>query len=74
MRFGLWKGAEASAVRSIVFSGARLGLYEPIKTEMTPLFDGCYPLILKFSAGALSGLLASVTSNPLEILKVRMQA
>ena len=66
------KGAEASAIRSIVFSGSRLGLYEPIKSELDPIFDGNYPLALKFTSGALSGLLASVTSNPLEILKVRM--
>jgi hypothetical protein len=31
---GLLKGAEASAIRSLLYSGARLGMYEPIKDMM----------------------------------------
>ena len=30
-RKGLFKGAEASTIRSLLYSGARLGMYEPIK-------------------------------------------
>jgi len=61
-------------MRSMLFSGARLGLYEPVKKEISNHGGDQYPTTSKFVAGAISGFLASGFSNPLELIKIRMQA
>jgi len=74
LRYGLMKGSEASAMRSLLFSGARLGFYEPVKNEVTRNGGDKYPTVSKFVAAAIAGFLASGFSNPLELCKIRMQA
>ena len=68
----LYKGIVPSLLRSAVYGGLRLGLYEPCKGALDWALD-CTNILTKVTAGALSGAIATVTTNPMEVLKVRMQ-
>ena len=68
----LYKGIVPSLLRSAVYGGLRLGLYEPCKGALDWALD-CTNILTKVTAGALSGAIATATTNPMEVLKVRMQ-
>lgn len=61
-------------MREGIYSGIRLGLYEPFKKMLGETDPKNTPLWLKFAAGSLSGGVGSVIGNPFDMLKVRMQA
>eukprot|EP00250_Pteridium_aquilinum_P007654 c17324_g1_i1 orf=396-1121(-) len=68
----LYKGIVPSLLRSALYGGLRLGLYEPCKGVFDWTFDRSN-VFTKIASGALSGAIATATSNPMEVLKVRMQ-
>jgi solute carrier family 25 (mitochondrial uncoupling protein), member 8/9 len=68
----LFNGIEASILRGIVFGGARLGMYMPIKTALYG--DKKTSFTEKVTAGSLSGGAAAVVSSPIELLKTRLQS
>lgn len=73
--FALWKGTSAALVRSMTYGGLRFGLYKPIKALFTSPGDKGHPSVYKKLAAALSsGGLASFATNPVELIKVRLQA
>jgi hypothetical protein len=75
----LWRGFEAAAVREILYSSLRFGLYEPIKTLLRA--DAHHyggdprkvPFWKKFAAGCLAGSVGSALASPTDLLKTRMQ-
>lgn len=68
----LYKGIVPSLLRSALYGGLRLGLYEPCKGAFDWILD-CTNIFTKIAAGALSGAIATATTNPMEVMKVRMQ-
>ncbi|KAH7277082.1 hypothetical protein KP509_39G033600 [Ceratopteris richardii] len=68
----LYKGIIPSLLRSALYGGLRLGLYEPCKGVLDWATDSSN-IFTKIAAGALSGAIATATTNPMEVLKVRMQ-
>jgi solute carrier family 25 uncoupling protein 8/9 len=67
----LYNGIGPSIVRGFVFGGARLGMYHPIKTMLygdDKSFSG------KLISGTLSGVFASAATNPIELIKTRLQS
>ncbi|MCO5577296.1 hypothetical protein L7F22_031123 [Adiantum nelumboides] len=68
----LYKGIVPALIRSAMYGGLRLGLYEPCKGALSRVVDSSN-IVTKVTAGALSGAIATATTNPLEVLKVRMQ-
>ena len=59
--------------RGVTYGGTRLGCYPEIKhalTQSTPLA----PAAAGVAAGALSGVTAALLTNPLDLLKTRVQA
>ncbi|MCO5570549.1 hypothetical protein L7F22_024273 [Adiantum nelumboides] len=68
----LYKGVVPALMRSAMYGGLRLGLYEPCKGALNWVVDSSN-IVTKVTAGALSGAIATATTNPLEVLKVRMQ-
>lgn len=70
---GLYKGIRATWIREAVYSPVRLGLYEPIKAAFGASSKTA-PFYKKFAAGATAGFFASIVANPLDLLKIRMQA
>ena len=69
---GVYKGIEGAWMRESVYSTMRLGLYEPIKRGMGVKKDSS--VLWKFLSGSMAGLVASAIANPLDLLKIRMQA
>lgn len=64
-----WKGTTAGLMRSMTYGGLRFGLYKPIKNMI-----GQDTAAQKFVAAMSSGAIASLLTNPAELVKVRMQA
>eukprot|EP01017_Pseudomicrothorax_dubius_P033490 TRINITY_DN4490_c0_g3_i1.p2 TRINITY_DN4490_c0_g3~~TRINITY_DN4490_c0_g3_i1.p2 ORF type:complete len:298 (-),score=84.58 TRINITY_DN4490_c0_g3_i1:1064-1957(-) len=70
----LYKGLIASQFRDLFYSSLRLGLYEPFKQLLGEKDPKTTPYWKKFVSGGMSGGLASAIANPLDLLKVRLQA
>jgi len=70
---GFYKGLSAGLTRQIVYTGARLGLYD-IFTEKAKGADGSLPFwkVTVCSLGA--GGIAAVMGNPADLALIRMQA
>jgi solute carrier family 25 (mitochondrial uncoupling protein), member 8/9 len=54
----------------------RIGLYTPIRNAITgPLAEGQNPSIVqKISAGIISGAIGITIANPIDVVKIRLQA
>jgi solute carrier family 25 uncoupling protein 8/9 len=68
----LYSGLMPALVRSVVYGGLRIGLYEPCKYVSDSAF-GCTNIMTKLASGAISGSFATALTNPTEVLKVRLQ-
>ncbi|XP_068663796.1 uncharacterized protein [Aristolochia californica] len=68
----LYLGLTPALMRSLLYGGLRLGLYEPCKyaCDMTL---GSTNVFVKIASGAFSGAIATALTNPTEVLKVRLQ-
>ena len=70
---GFYSGIGAALARAMSYGGARLGLYEPLYTNLA-YFDILPQSMNVLTASLLSGCLASFVGNPFEVIKVRMQS
>lgn len=68
----LYRGLSPAMMRSIVYGGLRLSLYEPSKYVCGMAFES-NNLAVKIASGAFSGAIATALTNPMEVLKVRLQ-
>nr|GLL30646.1 mitochondrial substrate carrier family protein ucpB isoform X1 [Ipomoea trifida] len=68
----LYRGLSPALMRSILYGGLRLGLYEPSKYVAEMAFDSSN-ILMKIGSGAFSGAVATALTNPVEVLKVRLQ-
>ncbi|KAJ6723511.1 MITOCHONDRIAL SUBSTRATE CARRIER FAMILY PROTEIN UCPB [Salix koriyanagi] len=68
----LYLGMMPALIRSVLYGGLRLGLYEPSKYACNLAF-GSSNILLKIASGAFSGAVATALTNPVEVLKVRLQ-
>ncbi|XP_057782435.1 uncharacterized protein LOC131000510 isoform X2 [Salvia miltiorrhiza] len=68
----LYMGLTPGLVRSLFYGGLRLGLYEP-SLRLSEMAFGSPNILTKVVVGAFSGALATAVTNPVEVLKVRMQ-
>jgi len=67
-----WRGYPAAIIRSFSFTATRLTAFEMTKTAIG--VEEKPSLVKNMIAGIISGSFASVIANPMEIVKVRMQA
>jgi solute carrier family 25 uncoupling protein 8/9 len=65
----LYLGLMPALIRSVLYGGLRLGLYEPSKYACNLAF-GSTNILLKIASGAFSGAVATALTNPVEVLKV----
>jgi len=70
----LYKGASAALLRQFVYSGLRVGSYEPLRDRLHGAKDQSSPLWIKIVAGALTGMFAAAVATPTDLVKIRMQA
>lgn len=56
-------------MRSVLYGGLRLGLYEPSKYLCELAFESTN-ILVKIASGAFSGAVATALTNPVEVLKV----
>ncbi|KAE9460555.1 hypothetical protein C3L33_07557, partial [Rhododendron williamsianum] len=68
----LYLGLTPAFMRSVLYGGLRLGLYEPSKYVCGMAFESSNVLV-KIASGAFSGAIATALTNPVEVLKVRLQ-
>jgi solute carrier family 25 uncoupling protein 27 len=64
----LWKGLKPALLRQFLYSGLRMGMYEPIRNAF-----GSGGLASKIGAGVVSGGIAAAIFTPTDLLKIRMQ-
>lgn len=65
----LYLGLMPALIRSVLYGGLRLGLYEPSKYACNLAF-GSTNILLKIASGAFAGAVATALTNPVEVLKV----
>lgn len=70
---GFYKGLSAGLTRQVVYTGARLGLYD-IFTEKAKGADGSLPFWKVTGCALSAGGIAAVMGNPADLALVRMQA
>ncbi|KAI4340236.1 hypothetical protein MLD38_025095 [Melastoma candidum] len=68
----LYLGLTPALTRSILYGGLRLGLYEPTK-HFSETVCGSSNIFVKLASGAFSGAIATALTNPVEVVKVRLQ-
>ncbi|KAK6940905.1 Mitochondrial substrate/solute carrier [Dillenia turbinata] len=68
----LYLGLMPALTRSILYGGLRLGLYEPSKYISEQVFRSTN-IFVKIASRAFSGAVATALTNPVEVLKVRLQ-
>ncbi|XVF21876.1 hypothetical protein REPUB_Repub12eG0127200 [Reevesia pubescens] len=68
----LYLGLTPALTRSLLYGGLRLGLYEPSKYACDLAF-GSTNILVKIASGAFSGGISTALTNPVEVLKVRLQ-
>ncbi|XP_027365237.1 mitochondrial substrate carrier family protein ucpB isoform X2 [Abrus precatorius] len=68
----LYLGLTPALTRSVVYGGLRLGLYEPSKYACDLAF-GSSSVLVKIASGMFAGAISTALTNPMEVLKVRLQ-
>jgi solute carrier family 25 uncoupling protein 8/9 len=72
-----WGGLGPALARGVFYGGTRLGLYGPAKDALArhaPAAAAASPLLAGVAAGALSGCAAAALTNPIDLVKTRLQA
>jgi len=77
---GIWRGLylpglSASAIREMLSSGPRAGLYVPVR-DLTIAYTGACQdsIIVKLSSSMVCGMVGSLIANPVDVVKVRLMA
>lgn len=68
----LYLGLAPALTRSVLYGGLRLGLYEPSKYACNWAF-GSTNIFAKIASAGFGGAIATALTNPVEVLKVRLQ-
>ncbi|XP_019084463.1 PREDICTED: mitochondrial substrate carrier family protein ucpB-like isoform X3 [Camelina sativa] len=68
----LYLGLTPALTRSVLYGGLRLGLYEPTKISFDWAF-GSTNVFVKIASGAFAGAFSTALTNPVEVVKVRLQ-
>lgn len=69
----LWRGLSPTLLRDVPFSALYWVGYEALKRRMTSGLGHEWTFLIPFLAGSLSGAMASILTNPLDVAKTHMQ-
>jgi hypothetical protein len=64
-------GLAASVIREMIYSGAKAGLYVPLRAHYIGLFRG-NDAAAKVAAALTTGTLGSLLANPIDVVKIRL--
>ncbi|KAJ0409676.1 hypothetical protein ATCC90586_007465 [Pythium insidiosum] len=72
----LWKGASPALMRQVSYTSICMVLYEPLRDIFgaNKGTRGEVPFVNKFLAGGCAGAIGITFANPVDVIKVRMQA
>jgi len=70
---GLTRGLGPTLARDVPFSGLYLAFYEMLKSRTPPWLAASSPESAHMLSGLLAGLLASLVTQPADVVKTRMQ-
>ncbi|KAI0344580.1 mitochondrial carrier [Trametopsis cervina] len=68
----LWRGVEATTIRGIVLSASQICSYDQVKQTLKKNDVMQEGLGLHLTASTFAGLFCSITSNPVDVVKVRL--
>lgn len=71
---GLQRGLGTAVIREFALNCVRVGFFEPVLLKLHDAADGPAPLHKRFAAGIITGCSGALVTNPLDLLKTRMQA
>lgn len=69
----LWKGATPTVARAMVVNGAQLASYSQAKETLISTSYFQEGIFLHFNASMISGLITTIASMPVDIVKTRVQ-
>ena len=69
----LWKGATPTVMRAMVVNGAQLASYSQAKEQLLTYSFFQEGVFLHFCASMISGLVTTIASMPVDIVKTRVQ-
>ena len=69
----LWRGATPTIARAIVVNAAQLGTYSQAKESVKSQFGMDEGTPLHIIAAMISGLITTIASMPVDIVKTRLQ-
>ena len=69
----LWRGATPTIARAIVVNAAQLGTYSQAKESAKSMMGMEEGIKLHFVAAMISGLVTTIASMPVDIVKTRLQ-
>lgn len=69
----LWKGAAPTVIRAMVVNGAQLASYSQAKESLLATNKFSEGILLHFCASMFSGLVTTIASMPVDIVKTRVQ-
>ena len=69
----LWRGATPTIARAIVVNAAQLGTYSQAKDSAKSMMGMQEGIKLHFVAAMISGLVTTIASMPVDIVKTRLQ-
>eukprot|EP01080_Neovahlkampfia_damariscottae_P007218 gene7218-11534_t len=70
----IWKGMSPTLLRDVPFSGLYWYLYEKNKLRIQNQSMNLNPFIINFLSGASSGMISAIVTNPIDVVKTRIQA
>ena len=70
----LYRGLGTAVIREFVLNCVRVGLFEPVLACLHDPANGPAPVHTRFAAGLATGCCGAIVTNPLDLLKTRMQA
>ncbi|KAK9843973.1 hypothetical protein WJX81_000833 [Elliptochloris bilobata] len=71
--FALYSGFAPAVLRGLTYGGVRLGAYGPVKSLLSR-GDDSSSILRKLTAGCISGAVAAAATNPIDLIKTRLQA
>lgn len=69
----LYQGLPAAVMRHVIYTGARMGVYEELRGAMGKNADGSFPIWKAMICGMSAGAVSQLVASPTDLVKVQMQ-